>query len=42
MQTKFVPTLDVDGIVGTKLRAWEKRIQALPYFAKTIPPHWKG
>jgi len=21
--------------------AWLKRIEALPYFAKTIPPHWK-
>ncbi|HEY3146460.1 MAG TPA: glutathione S-transferase family protein [Dongiaceae bacterium] len=21
--------------------AWMKRIEALPYFAKTIPPHWK-
>ncbi|HEY4164328.1 MAG TPA: glutathione S-transferase family protein [Dongiaceae bacterium] len=22
--------------------AWIKRIEALPYFEKTIPPHWKG
>jgi hypothetical protein len=21
--------------------SWMKRIEALPYFAKTIPPHWK-
>ena len=25
-----------------KLDAWLKRIEALPYYAKTIPPHWKG
>ncbi|MDI1442742.1 glutathione S-transferase family protein [Polyangium sp. 6x1] len=22
--------------------AWMKRVEALPYYAKTIPPHWKG
>lgn len=26
----------------TKLAAWLQRIEALPYHAKTIPPHWKG
>ncbi|MGH6960657.1 MAG: hypothetical protein ACREE7_09255, partial [Dongiaceae bacterium] len=25
-----------------RLRAWMQRIEALPYYAKTIPPHWKG
>ena len=24
-----------------KIAAWAKRIEALPYFAKTVPPHWK-
>jgi glutathione S-transferase len=24
-----------------KVGAWMKRIEALPYYAKTIPPHWK-
>jgi glutathione S-transferase len=24
------------------LAAWLKRIEALPYFETTIPPHWKG
>ncbi|MGH6890676.1 MAG: glutathione S-transferase family protein [Dongiaceae bacterium] len=23
------------------IAAWMKRIEALPYFARTIPPHWK-
>ena len=25
-----------------KLRAWMDRIEALPYYQKTIPPHWKA
>jgi glutathione S-transferase len=25
-----------------RLRAWMQRIEALPYYGKTIPPHWKG
>jgi glutathione S-transferase len=24
-----------------KLRAWVKQIESLPYYEKTIPPHWK-
>lgn len=26
----------------TRLQAWMRRIESLPYYAKTIPPHWKG
>ncbi|MDI3281938.1 glutathione S-transferase family protein [Polyangium sp. 15x6] len=25
-----------------RINAWMKRIEALPYYEKTIPPHWKG
>ena len=25
-----------------KITAWMSRIEALPYFARTIPPHWKA
>ncbi len=25
-----------------RLQAWMQRIEALPCYAKTIPPHWKG
>lgn len=25
-----------------KLGAWMRRIEALPYYAKTVPPHWKS
>ena len=27
--------------LGPKLSAWARRIEALPYFEKTTPPHWK-
>ena len=29
-------------LVPPKLTAWMKRIEALPYFMKTYPPHWQG
>jgi glutathione S-transferase len=25
-----------------KLAAWLQRIEALPYYEKTVPPHWRG
>jgi glutathione S-transferase len=25
-----------------RIAAWMKRVEALPYYEKTIPPHWKG
>jgi glutathione S-transferase len=25
-----------------RIQAWMQRIESLPYYAKTIPPHWKG
>jgi len=28
--------------IPPKLTAWMKRIEALPYYEKTTPPHWKG
>jgi glutathione S-transferase len=33
--------LDVAAIIGPAVAAWMKRVEALPYFAKTWPPHWK-
>lgn len=26
----------------SRFAAWTKRIEALPYFARTVPPHWKA
>ncbi len=36
------PELDIRSMIGPKIAAWMKRIEALPYFDKTIPPHWKA
>ncbi len=32
---------DVRGLIGPRLAEWMGRIEALPYFAATYPPHWK-
>jgi glutathione S-transferase len=36
------PELGLENLVGPKLRVWMKRIEALPYFEKTYPPHWRA
>ncbi len=36
-----LPDLDADGMLTPELAAWRARIERLPYFGKTIPPHWK-
>jgi glutathione S-transferase len=33
--------LNVSGAIGPKIAAWMERIEALPYYDKTYPPHWK-
>ena len=35
------PDADVSSIIPDALRNWMARIEALPYFAKTTPPHWR-
>jgi glutathione S-transferase len=36
-----LPDLDADGMLTVPLRAWKARVEALPFFGKTVPPHWK-
>jgi glutathione S-transferase len=36
-----LPDLDADGMLTPELARWKARIEALPYFDKTIPPHWR-
>jgi glutathione S-transferase len=36
-----LPQFSLDALLTPQLRAWMKRIEALPYFDATIPPHWK-
>jgi glutathione S-transferase len=35
------PDVNVSAAVPLKLAAWMRRMEALPYFTKTYPPHWK-
>ena len=37
-----LPDLGFDTLVTPAIAAWKKRIEALPYFERTIPPHWKA
>lgn len=37
---KRMPDLDVPGMTGPRVAAWRQRIEALPFFRKTWPPHW--
>jgi glutathione S-transferase len=36
------PELKLTDLVPAPLAEWGKRIEALPYFEKTFPPHWRG
>ncbi len=35
------PDLGLTAAIPPKLAAWVKRIEALPYYDKTYPPHWR-
>ncbi len=36
------PKLGAGALIGPKLTGFMNRIEQLPYFLKTTPPHWKG
>ena len=38
---KKKPDLELRGAIGPNIAGWMKRIESLPYFQKTWPPHWK-
>lgn len=38
---KRKPDLDIAELVGPRMRAWMAKVEGLPCFEKTIPPHWK-
>lgn len=38
---RFVPALNIDELIGPTVRAWMTQVESLPYFERTIPPHWK-
>lgn len=35
------PGAAIDAAIDEKVAAWARRMEALPYYAKTYPPHWK-
>ena len=39
-ETKL-PDLNAAAMLTAEMAAWKARIEALPYFEGTIPPHWK-
>jgi glutathione S-transferase len=41
MQDRKQPDLSVRERIGPRLRAWMAQFEALPYFSRTYPPHWK-
>ncbi len=38
---RVMPDLGLASQIGPKLGSWMRRIEALPFFAKTFPPHWR-
>jgi glutathione S-transferase len=42
MEARTKPDLAIAAAIGPRLAAWTRRIEALPYFAATYPPHWKA
>ena len=36
------PESKLAGILPPPIAQWAARIEALPYFEKTLPPHWRG
>ena len=41
MESRTKTDLDVAAHIGPRLTAWMRRIEALPFFATTYPPHWR-
>jgi glutathione S-transferase len=39
---KRLPSLGISSMLGPRLSAWMKRIEALPYYDRTYPPHWRA
>ena len=36
-----LPGFDPKALMTPQMAAWKARIEALPYFESTVPPHWK-
>jgi glutathione S-transferase len=42
LQDRRQPSLGIRESLGAQLAAWMRRVEALPYFERTYPPHWKA
>lgn len=42
MQDRKQPQIGIRESLGPRLTAWMRRVEALPYFERTYPPHWKS
>jgi glutathione S-transferase len=42
MQDRKQPSLGLRETLGPRLTAWMRRVEALPYFDRAYPPHWKS
>lgn len=40
--TKRKPETKLTELLPDAIRAWAARIEAMPYYEKTYPPHWRG
>lgn len=40
VEQKRIPQLRAAELLTPELAGWKERIEALPYFARTYPPHW--
>ena len=40
VQLKRIPGLRAEELLTPELTAWRARIEALPFFSRTYPPHW--
>ncbi len=36
------PALDLEPAFGPQIMAWMHRVEALPFFERTYPPHWRS
>ncbi len=36
------PAYELANVIGQNVRSWRGRFEQLPYFATTIPPHWRA
>jgi len=36
------PSLELEAAFGPQIMGWMRRVEALPYFDRTYPPHWRA